>query len=161
MFILGSFPSSVLGSLEIVLPVSQSLGDCQGGPHLPKVLGMLFFVQALSTSVQNNNLKKQNIFYSLNLLMHSLSICTSCPSMDRLLNDPYNSYTEAAIRVKRVTRIDFHANFSDIAKVNMQKRRLNSSVNNKSSLHPYLEVQTLLLSLLLLHVTNTNPLNFS
>ena len=49
--------------------------------------------------------------------MHSLSICTSCQSMDRLFNDPYNSYTEAANRVKRVTRIDFHANFSDIAKV--------------------------------------------
>ena len=49
--------------------------------------------------------------------MHSLAICTCYQSMDRLFNDPYNSYTEAAIRVKGVTRIDFHANFSDIAKV--------------------------------------------
>ena len=51
--------------------------------------------------------------------------------------------------------------FQTLLKYNMQKRRLNSSVNNKSSLHPYLEIKTLLLSLLLLSVTNTNPLDFS
>ena len=49
--------------------------------------------------------------------MHSLSICSFYQSMDRLINNLYTFYTEAAIRVKEVTRIDCHANFSDTAKV--------------------------------------------
>ena len=44
----------VLLALEIVLPVSRSLRDSPGGPHLPKGLGMLIFDQGLSMSVQSN-----------------------------------------------------------------------------------------------------------
>ena len=93
--------------------------------------------------------------------MHSLAICTFCQSMDRLYSNPYNSYTEAVIRVKGSLELISMQIFQTLLKYNMQKRRLNSSVNNKSSLHPYLEVETLLLSLLLLRVTDTNPFDFS
>ena len=92
--------------------------------------------------------------------MHSLAICTFCQSMDRLFNDPYNSYTEAAIRVKGSLELISMLIFQTLLKYNMLKRRLNSSVNPKSSLLLYLEVETLLLSILLLCVTNTNPLDF-
>ena len=55
--------------------------------------------------------------------MHSLAICTFYQSMDLLFNNPYNSCTEAAIRVKGVPRIDFHANFSYIAKLKHAKKK--------------------------------------
>ena len=99
--------------------------------------------------------------YSFNLLMHTLAICTFYQSMDCLFNDPYNTHTEAAIRFKGSLELISMQIFQTLLKYNMQKRRLNSSVNPKSSLNTYLEVETLVLSLLLLHVTNTNPLDFS
>ena len=81
--------------------------------------------------------------------------------MDRLFSNPYNSYTEAAIRVKGSLELISMLIVQILHKNKIQKSWLNSSVNHKSSLHPYLEIKTLLLSLLLLSVTDTNPLDFS
>ena len=89
--------------------------------------------------------------------MHSLGIC-SFVNPGPSFNDPYNSYTEAAIRVKGSLELISMQILQTMLKYKMQKR-LNSSVNHKSSLLPYLKVETLLLSLLLLRVTNT--LDFS
>ena len=93
--------------------------------------------------------------------MHSLSICTSCQSMDRLLTTRTTPIQKLPIGSRGSLELISMLIFQTLLKYNMQKRRLNSLVNHKSSFHPYLEVETLLLSLLLLHVTNTNPLNFS
>ena len=92
--------------------------------------------------------------------MHSLGIC-SFVNPGPSFNNPYNSYTETPIRVKGSLELISMQIFQTMLKYKMQKRRLNSSVNHKSSLLPYLKVETLLLSLLLLRVTNTNPLDFS
>ena len=80
--------------------------------------------------------------------------------MDCLFSNPYNSYTEAAIRVKGSLELISIQIVQTLHKNKMETRQ-NSSVNHKSALHPYLEVKTLLLSILLLRVTNTNPLDFS
>ena len=90
----------VLLALEIVLPVSRSLWDSSGGPHLPKGLGMLLVVQGISMSVQSNRKPIKLLFIQLQSVnafsgnLHFLSI--HGPSF----NDPYIFYTEAAIRVK-------------------------------------------------------------
>ena len=54
--------------------------------------------------------------------MHSLAICTFfSQSMDRLFNDPYNSYTEADSRVKGSIELSSMLIFQTLLKCNIQK----------------------------------------